>query len=30
MTDRLYDAFEVKDRMELIQRLRGAWPMARP
>jgi DNA-binding NarL/FixJ family response regulator len=25
----LYDAFEVKDRMELIQRLKDAWPMAR-
>ncbi len=25
----LYDAFEVKDRMALIQRLREAWPMAR-
>jgi DNA-binding NarL/FixJ family response regulator len=25
----LYDAFEVKDRMQLIQRLQGAWPMAR-
>jgi DNA-binding NarL/FixJ family response regulator len=23
----LYDAFEVKDRMELIQRLKDAWPM---
>jgi DNA-binding NarL/FixJ family response regulator len=26
----LYDAFEVKDRMQLIQRLQNAWPMARP
>jgi DNA-binding NarL/FixJ family response regulator len=25
----LYHAFEVKDRMELIQRLRAAWPMAK-
>jgi DNA-binding NarL/FixJ family response regulator len=25
----LYDAFEVKDRMALIQRLRDTWPMAR-
>jgi DNA-binding NarL/FixJ family response regulator len=25
----LYDAFEVKDRMALIQRLRSTWPMAR-
>lgn len=23
----LYDAFEVKDRMELIQRLKDSWPM---
>jgi DNA-binding NarL/FixJ family response regulator len=26
----LYDAFEVKDRMELIQRLKDAWPMVKP
>jgi DNA-binding NarL/FixJ family response regulator len=26
----LYDAFEVKDRMELIQRLKASWPMSRP
>jgi DNA-binding NarL/FixJ family response regulator len=26
----LYDAFEVKDRMELIQKLKGSWKMARP
>jgi DNA-binding NarL/FixJ family response regulator len=25
----LYDAFEVKDRLALIQRLHDAWPMAR-
>jgi DNA-binding NarL/FixJ family response regulator len=25
----LYDAFEVKDRLALIHRLRDAWPMAR-
>jgi len=26
----LYDAFEVKDRMELIQRLKDVWPMVKP
>ena len=26
----LYDAFEVGDRMELIQKLRKTWPFARP
>jgi DNA-binding NarL/FixJ family response regulator len=26
----LYDAFEVKNRMELIQRLKDVWPMVRP
>jgi DNA-binding NarL/FixJ family response regulator len=26
----LYDAFEVKNRMELIQRLKDVWPMVKP
>ena len=26
----LYDAFDVDDRMELIQKLKRTWPLARP
>ena len=26
----LYDTFDVKDRMELIQKLKETWPLARP